>query len=217
MDDPLRNEDAHLAFDPKNIYTMSDGASESFASRRWSRILVSCFLRTADFSQRSLIQAIAKYESAFDRPNMSWSAQASYDRGSYGTLLGVKIYDDGASILGIGDSIAVLADGAFIKASFPYVSASQFHANPLLLSTILDRNESVLSEEATTFWSFDGLEKPAVYAMTDALGAWLLTDGSRRLNQIQSITSQAEFNELVMNARADGTMRTDDTTLMVIG
>jgi hypothetical protein len=148
---------------------------------------------------------------------MSWSAQASYDRGSYGTLLGVKIYDDGASILGIGDSIAVLADGAFIKASFPYVSASQFHANPLLLSTILDRNESVLSEEATTFWSFDGLEKPAVYAMTDALGAWLLTDGSRRLNQIQSITSQAEFNELVMNARADGTMRTDDTTLMVIG
>ncbi|WP_335591664.1 hypothetical protein [Hyphomonas oceanitis] len=213
----MLNEDAHLASRAKHIYAVSDGASESFASRRWSRILVSCFLRKADITQQTLIKAIAKYESGFDRPNMSWSAQASYDRGSYATMLGVQIFDDGASILGIGDSLAVLADGSSIKATFPYVSANQFHANPLLLSTIPDRNEGVLEEEITTFWSFAGLEQPIVYAMTDALGAWLLADGHQRLSQIQRLTSQHDFDQLVLSARADATMRTDDTTLIVIG
>jgi len=146
---------------------------------------------------------------------MSWSAQAAFDRGSFATLLGLRIGPSGVSILGIGDSLAVLDDGAEIRATFPYSGPEQFRANPLLLSTIYDRNAAILSADFTTHWHLDGGSK--LFCMTDAIGAWLLFDRPERMARLRALQTRSEFVALVEDARAEGTMRRDDTTLLVIG
>jgi hypothetical protein len=130
-------------------------------------------------------------------------------------LLGVSIDSAGVSILCIGDSLAVLDDGTDIRATFPYVEPEQFRANPLLLSTIPDRNEVILSGHPTTRWGLDGASR--LFCMTDALGAWLLSDRFERMSRLRGLRTNSEFVALVEEARASGTMKRDDTTLLVIG
>jgi hypothetical protein len=150
---------------------------------------------------------------------MSWSAQGSFDRGSFATLLGLRLDNDrrGVAVIGIGDSLVVLADGDRIHASFPYTDAAQFRANPLLLSTIGDRNNAVLDTAFSMCWRFDGLASPKLFCMTDAIGAWLLSEPDRRIEILRGMTARDQFVRVVDEARGAGTMRTDDTTLLVIG
>jgi hypothetical protein len=213
--EPHLNEDAAACANLKGVYAVSDGASESFASRRWARILVGRYVQRPVIDEAWLARAIGLYHAGFDRAAMSWSAQASFDRGSFATLLGLRFGFDDVSILGIGDSLAVLDDGAEIRATFPYSDPGQFSANPLLLSTIYDRNAGILGTNGTTRWHLDGTSK--LFCMTDALGAWLLTDRPERMARLRALKTRAEFVALVEDARADHTMRRDDTTLLVIG
>lgn len=213
--EPHLNEDAAAYSNVSGVYAVSDGASESFASRRWARVLVARYLRRPIIDEGWLTRAIAEYNAAFERAGMSWSAQAAFDRGSFATLLGLRFVPSGVSILGIGDSLAVLDDGAEISATFPYVEPDQFRANPLLLSTIHDRNAAILDSDFTAHWHLHGAHR--LYCMTDAIGAWLLSNRSDRMARLRALRSRAEFVTLVEAARADGTMRRDDTTLLVIG
>ena len=54
--------------------------------------------------------------------------QASFDKGSFASLLGVRMADGGRAIqvLSVGDSLAVLCDGDRIKATFPLSTAAEF-------------------------------------------------------------------------------------------
>ncbi|MEQ1934183.1 MAG: hypothetical protein ABL962_09950 [Fimbriimonadaceae bacterium] len=166
----------------------------------------------------ALAAAVRQFNADFDRATMSWSAQAAFDRGSFATLLGVQVDDKrGATILGIGDSLAVLADGEEVRETFPYSSPEQFQAHPLLLSTILERNGTLLEQQPITRWSFEGMTAPRILCMTDALGAWLLTDRAGRLPILLALTSRFEFEALVVGERSQATMRRDDTSLLILG
>ncbi|MGV1927934.1 hypothetical protein ACQZ6S_21765 [Agrobacterium tumefaciens] len=182
-------------------------------------MLVAKYLRKPAIDMEWLRQAIVSYEKAFDRKQMSWSAQASYDRGSFATLLALVFDDDqqGLNIVGVGDTLVVLDDGEELCASFPYTEAEQFKANPLLLSTIPDRNSGLLEDLPKAYWRLDGNPKARIYCMTDALGAWLLANAEERLPILRSLGSRDEFVELVETARAAGDMRRDDSTLLVLG
>lgn len=214
-DEPHLNEDASACAKGRGVFAVSDGASESFASRRWARILVDRYLRQPAIDDAWLAEAIATYRTAFDRSAMSWSAQAAFDRGSFATLLGLRFDPTGVSVLAIGDSLAVLVEDGRIRETFPYDEPEQFRANPLLLSTIHDRNAAILSGDFATHWPLKSGSR--LYCMTDAIGAWLLSNRQPRLAALQSLRTHADFVDLVEAARADGTMRRDDTTLLVIG
>jgi hypothetical protein len=151
---------------------------------------------------------------------MSWSAQAAFDRGSFATLLGLRFDPSDPSnvtVLGIGDSLAVLDDGTNIHDTFPYNEPEQFRANPLLLSTIHDLNADILAGDFERCWPLSGIKSPKLFCMTDAIGAWLLSARVERMALLRALRIPAEFVALVEKARADGTMRRDDTTLLVIG
>lgn len=217
LSEPHLNEDASACSIARGIYAVSDGASESFASRQWARILLRRYLYRPSLEAASLAGAIQEFNRQFDRPSMSWSAQAAFDRGSFATLLALHFDSHGVRILGIGDSLAVLDDGTGVRASFPYTTPDQFRANPLLLSTLHDRNAGILERDATTRWDFEGIEAPRVFAMTDAIGAWLLADPEPRLAALRGLGQLRDFIGLVEGARSDGSMRRDDTTLLVVG
>jgi hypothetical protein len=133
------------------------------------------------------------------------SAQAAF--GSFATLLGVQISD--RRLFGIGDSLAVLDDGTALRASFPYERPVQFRANHLLFSSIDERNQSVLGRSFSIDWSFEGLNAPKLFCMTDAIGAWLLTAPEERSERLRSLKSRSDFVALVEAAP----MQRDDTSL----
>jgi hypothetical protein len=219
-----RNEDGFYR-SAKGVYALSDGASVSFDSASWARILVRHYARNPEFTHEWLSGAIAEFRKLYDRENLPWMQQASYDRGSFATLLGVRIVDEGGliQILAIGDSLAVLCDGDCIKATFPFTAASAFTRSPQLLCTnpvgnaFLDKVD--FAYDLVADWTFAGLKQPALLCMTDALGHWLLSQRDRNsspISALRKVQTPRAFARFVHAERAAGRMKRDDTTLIAL-
>lgn len=215
--EPHLNEDAAFVLVRKGIYALSDGASESFASRRWARTLVARYACVPNITDAWIRDAIAAYDTGFDREALSWSKQAAYDRGSFGTLLGACIQDDCIQLVAIGDSLAVIEKDGNAVLTHPYKTAEEFTARPLLLSTLFGLNQSIDPEQVTLRWQREQSDCVRIYLMTDAIGAWLLEALDERLEVLRGISNASDFVDMIESARADGSMRRDDTTLIVIG
>jgi hypothetical protein len=200
---------------------LSDGASESYDARRWSRLLVDNYLKRPEFDATWVDEVTKHYALLYQHVQLSWSQQAAFDRGSFATLLALNLDEPSSkvSLLAIGDSIAVVGDNNKIRDSFPYSSASEFEQRPLLISTRPERNAEFFRNSLRpvhTSWTLEGLERACILAMTDALGAWLLSDPAQRYAVLSRMRSNAEFVDLIEAERTSGRIRRDDTTLLVI-
>jgi Protein phosphatase 2C len=213
---PEQNEDICLFDEPAGVLAVSDGAGESFDPRRWACILAKSYLLRPDPALTWLGEAVAEYNSGYEREHMSWSAQAAFDRGSFATLLGMHRHGGEVEVLAIGDSLAVLVDRDQFVESFPYRQSSEFARRPSLLGTSIGSN-CFLSQRDTsqilTRWNLVGLFSPVIMCMTDALGAWVLERPEERCAQLLEIRDTAGFQALVIDERGAGRLRTDDTTL----
>jgi hypothetical protein len=209
----------------KGVFALSDGASVSFDSASWARILVRRYTQNPEVSREWLSGAIAEFRKLYDRDSLPWMQQASFDQGSFASLLGVRVFDGGQliQVLSIGDSLAVLCDGDCIKASFPLSAASEFNRSPQLLCT--DPAQNVFLDEVdfdydlVADWSFRGLKQPALLCMTDALGHWLLSQRDQDRSPIgvlREVKTPKAFARFVQEERAAGRMKRDDTTLMAL-
>jgi hypothetical protein len=219
--DGYRNEDRWWVSRRKRVSALSDGASVSFDSATWARILVRRYARNPRFNRVWLDGAIAEFAKLYDRDNLPWMQQAAFDRGSFASLLGVTHLGDGRiRVLAIGDSIAVLCNGDRVLSSFPYTLPEQFDQRPQLLSTNPAENvflDGLECDEISNIWNLDEYERPSLLCMTDALGQWVLTHREQepspvaRLRQIRSCRA---FKRFIATERAAGRMRRDDTTLL---
>jgi hypothetical protein len=219
-----RNEDQFYR-SGKGVYALSDGASVSFDSASWARILVRRYTRKPEFTREWLSAAIAEFRKLYDRDSLPWMQQASFDKGSFASLLGVRVVDQGKliQILSIGDSLAVLCDGDCIKATFPFSAASAFTRSPQLLCTNpaenLFLNGRGVGRNLVADWTFRGLERPALLCMTDALGHWLLSHRDRNpspISELRKVKTPKAFARFVQEERAMGRMKRDDTTLIAL-
>ncbi|MFL9827237.1 hypothetical protein [Rhodoplanes sp. SY1] len=105
--------------------------------------------------------------------------------------------------------------------SFPLSSAAQFERRPVLLSTADHTNvvDGVHLLDQSGIWTvgrYAAHARTAFCLMTDALGAWLLDETEARLARLQAIESETAFADLVIEERAAGRLRRDDTTLMIV-
>ena len=219
-----RNEDSfHRS--AKGVYALSDGASVSFDSASWARILVRHYTRNPEFTREWLAAAMAEFRKLYDRENMPWVQQASFDRGSFASLLGVRVVDEGRliQVLSIGDSLAVLCDGDCIKATFRLSAASEFNHSPQLLCTNPAENvfldDVEVGYDLVADWTFRGLKQPALLCMTDALGHWVLSQRDRNpspISVLRKLRTPKAFARFVQEERAAGRMKRDDTTLIAL-
>ena len=137
LHEPRQNDDYYSpnSFSEDGPFVISDGASESYDAKTWSRLLVGLYRQQPEFSSAWVDQATARYTASHDIAALSWSRQAAFERGSFATLL--AIHANGgphAEILAVGDSLAVLGHGGSFRQSFPYETPEQFGAHPLLIS-----------------------------------------------------------------------------------
>lgn len=226
--DPLGNdinEDRRTFDTERGTLALCDGASESFNSSVWAQILADKFVADPAVTPDWLAGAVADYVSRHDFESMSWSRQASYERGSFSTLLGVQHIPGNQTIevLAVGDSLAVLADGDKLVASWPFAEPERFKERPTLFATLPEHNGFVSDAD---FWTMRGrhfelgvLTNPYLVCVTDALGEWLLRQtqsGGDGLAKLLTLATEEDLIALVVEERAAGRMRVDDSTLLIV-
>jgi hypothetical protein len=224
-DRPEANEDAFAFSADCRRLALCDGASESYDSRVWARLLASKFADDPTFSQEWLQSAIDDYMREHDFASMSWSQQLAFERGCFATLLGAD-YNPATgkvALIGVGDSVAVLFDNGVLAKAWPLNDPARFRERPTLLSTLHEHNKFTQSPE------FDAAGRdvidladygnPTLLFMTDALGEWTLRmsrEEPGRLSDLLSIRTEEQLAALVLAERASKRMRVDDSTLIAL-
>lgn len=220
--DDAINEDRWCFSSDGTICALSDGASISYDPAPWADLLVERFVSDPHITHSWLDDAVREYLTKYDRENMEWMQQAAFDRGSFATLVGI-IWPAGQSSLrafAIGDSIvALVCDGIFAD-SYPLTNHLEFDQPPTLLSTSRLENSSFSDEAMVGYWRTVEIEPSSqqiALLMTDALGRWLLEDPhSSRLSRLLEIGEQAHFANFIEVERAEGRLKRDDSTLIIL-
>lgn len=230
---PDDNEDSVAVAADNSRIAVSDGASESFDSRRWSRLLASAFVENGNADRAWVSQTVARYE-AILRPfldNASGLAiRAAVERGSYASLLGLERLPDnhGVRVYAIGDSVAVLllrnerGDVTRI-ASVPYRDSRDFRRRPELISTNQKHNHFTHAMDFPASHECCWLQRQRdtieILCMTDALAEWAFRqeeDGEPAWDVLLNMRTTGQYEQLVFAARESRKMHVDDTTLVVV-
>lgn len=216
-------EDAMSLAPLQGRIAVSDGASESFDSQSWARVLTSRFIVDSELSADWISTAVRTYTETVEPDSLSYFKRAAFDRGSFATLLGVE-YQPTANVLNVfavGDSLAALIDGRELIETFAYTRSSQFEQRPELFSTSAQQNSDFTTDRLSTAylkkWQLDSLQSATVLCMTDALGQWALRQcelGTPPWDELIGITDERQFEALILRERDGRAMRVDDVTLV---
>jgi len=152
---------------------------------------------------------------------MSWSKAPAYERGSFATLLILKHYlhRSEVEITAVGDTVVLFCESENVTRRFRLTEADEFEARPELLSTRDDLNAFLRDPLFTTrHVAVEPVTRNTVALMlTDAIGHWCykaLREGRNDWRQLLTVESDCAFRDLVLTARADKSMKVDDTTLV---
>ena len=200
-----------------------DGASESFAARRWSRLLADEWGRGQTLDPNWLKRAQDRYKSEIEAMTLSWAQEAAMERGSFATIASIEVRDEFFDLCIVGDSSVFFVDSRGVKASHPFQSESQFTSAPMAISsrpTALRQNSELISRGKTSATFAKAIGVRHLLLATDAVSCWLLSDNMlsyfMRLHMLFSCRTSKEFHELVIRERASGEMKIDDSTIILL-
>lgn len=209
---PNSNEDTFaIGMDRAAVF---DGATESFASRRWARIVARHWVRGAD---SWLADAREEYSES-GQVNLHWAQDVARTRGSFTTLAAVVAAEDALEVTTVGDSCVLLIADGEIEVSFPYADAAAFNSAPAALGTgtSLEDDQGLLREGTGRVTRL----VDTVLLVTDAVAAWLLTSDasqrSQRIARVLEVKTGEDWAGIVREERRGKTMKVDDSTVIVL-
>jgi hypothetical protein len=215
------NEDC-FAVDPLvGRFAVSDGASRSYDSKAWAKLLVHRFMQPGPVTPQWLTESAKEFVAVIDFASLPWYSQQGMMEGSFATLLGAECvaYRQEVDIFCVGDSLAILCDTTGIVATWRYKDPAEFDTDPVLLSTRPSANAFVAEPgfygAHTTTWPIQTGQ--SVFLMTDAVAKWTLEQeaaGQNPIRTLAEIESAEHFACFVEDARTTGIMRRDDSTLV---
>ena len=210
-----------------NYVAVSDGASATFESRLWARLLADSFVRhpPLDLRNRTLVVDWADATSKDWTAAIPWDSLTLYEgpaasMGSAATLLGVR-FDETTpgrgriwTCLAIGDSCLFQVRAGSLVIKFPVERSADFGLHPALVSTDRTITEQYLDQFVvrTGIWG-DGDE---FFLLTDAIAAWFLREaeaGGRPWEFLAGL-DQDSLAEFVEDRRSHLLMRNDDVTVV---
>lgn len=210
-------EDALLFGVDRKSAVISDGASESYDSKKWADLIVQKYTKDSLISKEWFFELQDNYHSSIDFQNLSWSKQASFERGSFATLLGLKELSLGQiEITAIGDcECFVLEKDLNIKAAIPYEHSLDFENRPQLISTRSEFNSFLEKNPLTQVVTIDN--EDTILLMSDALACWTLRsmeEDDDKWKLLLSISNEIELSELITSERSKRSMKVDDVTFV---
>ena len=191
---------------------VADGATESVYAGRWARLLVEHLVAAGPEGPRAALSTAldraradwqaAVGEAAAEQP---WYVQSKVAEGAFATLLGLWVGGDGTwRAASVGDCGLFHLRGGSVQRAWPEADPDAFGHRPALLSSRPDA-PAPAPDVATGTWT----PGDAFLLATDAAAAWVLRAGPSAV-----LDGDGSFAEAVKAARADGTLRNDDTTVL---
>ena len=210
---------------------VSDGATESAFAREWANIMVHAFCRQppniSGLNEDSLLNWLGSAQEEWhDRvpwDRIPWHGEAKTRAGAFATLLGLTVAAAPGSSSGlrwqslaVGDSCLFLVRDDRLRLSFPLEDAAQFDNSPDLVCSNPDNTGELWQKVRRT--EGECVVGDLFLLVSDALACWFLEKSAegdkpwRTLLSLDSTTWAAWIEE----QRRAGSMRNDDTTLVII-
>jgi hypothetical protein len=213
------NEDVSLFLADGGRAAVFDGATESFAARRWARLVASCWEQDAeDFMGR----AQAEYALGASDRALSWAQEEASQRGSFTTIAAIRTAPGGLRTTIVGDSSVLFLNRDEITESFPYATAEEFGSTPLALGSDAASLEPCVDVLRRSTWLLpvDTSVVTDVLLVTDAVAAWLLVDDPAariaRVRALRGIRTLEQWRDLVHAERTGRRLKTDDSTVVLM-
>ena len=202
---------------------VADGATESAFARRWAEQVAHGAVADAIATPEALHKALPAWRAAWQAEvdaradALPWYAAAKAADGAFATLLTCTLHADGTwHALSIGDCGLFQVRSGEAVIAWPLAEADAFHNRPDLLSSRPTSDTSGAPDtppvQTPPVQTQTGTWTPgdAFVLATDAVAAWLLRTGP---DAALTLTPDA-FADAVASARASGTLRNDDATLV---
>ncbi len=234
LDCPESNEDYFTHSIDGLACAISDGASESYDSKKWSKILCDNFISSAKQTKKNiffeekeikkfLLKSRLEFNTFYSKKNLSWSQEASLSRGCYSTIVGIIDHGKNIEILAVGDSIALWREKNTIIKSFFIKNNHNFFKKPTLLCNIAS-NDKYFFEEFNISWSSIKIQKSSIidgdiFLLTDALAERIFSlVNQKKFNFVIEILKKnyKEFENWLLNERSKSLVKQDDTTVVWI-
>lgn len=191
-----------------------DGATETAFAGLWARTLADGFVEDGEPGPAPDAAWLGRRQAAWAAAvaprtsGLPWYAAAKAEQGAAAALLGLTVHPDGRwHACAAGDADLLHLRGDALRAAWPLATPDAFTAAPALLPSRPHQPAPPVLRHAGTWAPGD-----ALVLATDAAAAWLLrTDPAAALG-----FDAASFPAAVAAARADGVLRNDDVTVVVL-
>ena len=205
----------------KQIYAISDGATQGYKSEIWSEKLVKSFVDKPNFEVNSLLQDFKNYAESFQKipntENSNPALRALEERkrmqGGFATFMGVKIEGGELEYISSGDVCGFVKSDDILQ-GFPFSKVEELDQDKGFLGT-----QKVINGENKAEQFRQGkinLKKgDRVILMTDAIARLTLRDKSI-LDRILSFRNYEDFFQFITKEWENKRLEEDDITIGVI-
>ena len=205
----------------KQIYAISDGATQGYKSEIWSEKLVKSFVDKPNFEVNSLLQDFKNYAESFQKipntENSNPALRALEERkriqGGFATFMGVKIEGGELEYISSGDVCGFVKSNDILQ-GFPFSKVEELDQDKGFLGT-----QKVINGENKAEQFRQGkisLKKgDRVILMTDAIARLTLRDKSI-LDRILSFRNYEDFFQFITKEWENKRLEEDDITIGII-
>lgn len=204
-------EDAISCNLKKRRFAVADGASESYAAGDWARLLCKHYVEDG-LGPEWLVEPRVAWQEAVAGRAVPWYAEDKIGQGGHATFLGLTLSEGKWLATAAGDACLFMIRNGAMETSFPIASSDAFNGSPVLVRT--------WGEDP--IWEFglgDLKLGDTLLLATDALAQMILSSHEADAfigPQLAGMTSTAQFEDWVVEARKVGKLRNDDVALGVV-
>ena len=210
---------------------VSDGASESAFARQWAITLADAFVDdpldlsslTGDSLEEWLEPRQAKWRAGVPWDRIPWHGESKTRAGAFATLLGLTIetaqdssQDLSWRAVAVGDTCLFMVRDDRLCLSFPMEDIAQFGNNPALVCS----NPANVGDLWGVVRQHSGecASGDLLILATDALACWFLAQSATGAKPWKTLLALdlSEWGTWVGEQRSAGSMRNDDSTLVII-
>jgi len=221
----------------KNCFAIADGATQSFYSSIWSKLLVDYFCENPQIDKNNwqewlkpiqkewLERVTAELKTAKSGNNPAWieiENRLNRFESATSTFIGLQFIENQAKISIVGDSCLFIFQGDKLIKTYLLQKSADFNNRPGYFGSYPKNNNDYKPEFLDIPLKYEQDSDKLYFVLaTDALAEYIFkyTEQQRDiLTTLLTINSEQEFENFVKSARQDDTikMKNDDVTLMIL-
>ena len=217
----------------KNCFAIADGATQSFYSSIWSKLLVDYFCENPQIDknnwqewleliqQKWLEEVRAELEKAKSGNNFAWIEiynGLERSKSATSTFIGLQFIENQAKISIVGDSCLFIFQGNQLIQTYLLKKSTDFNNQPEYFGSRSKNNDHEPKFLDIELKYKQDSDKLYFVLATDALAEYIFKYTEQQRDILTTLLTIQEFENFVKSARQDDTikMKNDDVTLMIL-